>query len=541
MLEREYKDLIEQIAPCPALRERTVGRMLEEDWKRAPSKPRKARHAAVVAAVCVLVVALSVTAAAAAFPGFREMLFGKGSPVAEVLQPVSVTAEENGIEMEVLGAMGDKGNVIAYFTLRDAEGLNRLSQEMSVNAYAKLNGEYPPDELVTGAGRNTVTSVLDYNEESQTAFCKFEMITGAMDYADSTAEPYDATGASVRLRIMRIWHKARDEYVPVDISAVELTTETLPVTHTHDWKLVDDEYGGHLEDQGLLTVEEAQAALAAGTGPNELAPYYSFTECRDENGAPVVLKPGKGIPLDDDDGYGITAVGFIGGKLHVQYKMQPWTNGVDGILKGTSLSCVPAGEGRQLAEQLSANGVWGADPDLIEKLNRHLVWINYFEVDESGQVIWDMNSEHVTGNDCYKEAVFSIGPEELADNELLAELYENVALRTNLCTEDFVLDSALAQNAASYSGLTADGISIDGLDITALGVYVNGPSGEMKKVKTLELLCGGESFPYSMNYSWWYDGEAKQTVTIKFIAQGPAVEPKKVTAVRINGEEIPLT
>lgn len=64
-------------------------------------------------------------------------------------------------------------------------------------------------------------------------------------------------------------------------------------------------------------------------------------------------------------------------------------------------------------------------------------------------------------------------------------------------------------------------------------------NSDMKKIKTLELVCGEESFPYSISYNNNYERE-DMSFTMKFISEGVPVEPENVTAVRINGEEIPL-
>lgn len=223
-----------------------------------PAVPAAHRKKRIVTAAlaCVLVMALSVTALASAFPGFRELLFGKSSPVAESLAPVAASGEWNGIRMEVLGAMGDGNHVIAYFTLQDLEERNRLGETMSVIAGAVLNGEYPETENVIEGGMAQSTQVLEYNRETQTAFCRFDLTTGRYWLPGSanerSSEAYSAANASVELCVRRIFvAEGSSEYVPLSFPEKTLTTETLPVARVYDTT-------GNTAR--FLIVEEAEAA-----------------------------------------------------------------------------------------------------------------------------------------------------------------------------------------------------------------------------------------------------------------------------------------
>ncbi len=536
MLERDYQEWMEQVKPSPALREQTAKRMAELGKSRAV-RPRGRKRLAAAVLACVLVTALSATALAAAFPDFREVLFGKDSPVAEFVTPVaSAMGEEDGIRLEVLGAMSDKNNVIAYFTLQDTKGENRLSRDMYLNVYAKLNGEYPVDaaaELLQGAGKHDYTSVLDYDPETQTVFCRYEM---------TISGDYDATGASVQLWLERIWQDKQDYALP-QLSSAPLTTETLPVAYSQAWVTVPDGSGGHMEKDGLLTVEQALEGAEEIINGEEAVLYGDFSGNYDETGKPVVLKPGEPILESEDGSIAITAVGFIDGKLHIQRREQAWSDGeAGGLFNTSSVYLAPLGEGEKLAEQLNAHQIGRyVDPELMEKLDHaRLCPSNSFVVDESGQVIWNENAAIDAGKTYYTESIFNIGPaEELADYDCVVRFSETRAQKMELRTEDFSTAGELSRSAVSCKNLTADGITIDALDITALGVYATGLNSDMRKIKTLELVCGGESFPYSISYNYNYEQEA-MSFTMKFISEGAPVEPENVTAVRINGEEIPL-
>lgn len=528
MLEHTYKSMNEKLTPSPALVSTTLQKMEE---RRSARRPVRLRRVMIAATALVLTMALSVGAMAAAIPGFRDALFGKDSKIGNFLTPVtSVMSEENGIRMEVLGAMSDRNNVIAYFTLQDTRGENRLSPEMYLNIYAKLNGEYPAgiqDEELQGHGKDDYASVLEYDPETQTAFCRYEMAVSG----------YDATKASVRLRLDRIWY-GEDTYVPLELSAAPLTTETLPVTSCQLWDAVYDAQGNHMEKSELLTVEQA----IERANDERYFPFCDFTGFCDETGTPVVLKPGEPLLENQDGSVAVTAVGFIGGKLHVQIRQQGWSDEeMTGESNSASVYLAPVGEGEELAEQTMAHEIGRyTDPELMERLDFASTASGTFQIEE--QVVWNANAVIDQGKTCYTELVYDIcTEEELTDYDCVVRFEDCTAQGLDLRTEEFSTTGELSHSAASYKNLTAGGIPIDTLDITALGVYVSGLNSDMKNIKTLELVCGEKTFPHSISYNFNYDYEWNPAeFTMKFVNDCVPVEPESVTAVRINGTEIPL-
>lgn len=539
MLERDYKELMAQVTPCAALRTQTAERMAEEERKRtAAPRARGTKRLAAAALACVLVLAVSMTALAA-FPGFRELLFGENSPVGESLTPVTTVSEKDGLRLEVLGAMSDKSNVIVYFTLQDTEGENRLGSDMYLSVFAKLNGEYPEEawEKTQDNGKNDYASVLDYDPETQTAFCRYEMTTGEKhDVTGAAGEEYDATGASVQLWLDRIWYQTRSEFTTLELSGVPLTGETLPVAYYQTWfTALNDQGEQYMKKDGLLP--PAPDGEATGL-------FNDFRGNFDENGRPVVLKPGEPLLETEDGSAAVTAVGLLDGKLHIQTRDQAWSKGdLNGTVCFADVRLAPLGEGQALEKELEEHqiGRW-VDPELMEKLDRFSSgYGNHFTIDEEGQVIWNAYAMIDAGETYYTEAIFEIGSaEELAQYDCLVEFRENKGMTIDLRTEEFSTVGELAKSTASYHDLQAGDIAIDTLDITALGVYASGWNSDMKKIKTLELVCGGESFPYSISYNNNYERE-DMSFTMKFISDGVPVEPEAVTAVRINGEEIPLS
>lgn len=528
MLEQDYQEWMEQIRPGAALREQTVQRMAELG-ESPKARPVRMKRLAAAALACVLVAVLSFTAVAAAVPGFREMLFGENSPVGESLTPVTTVSEKDGLRLEVLGAMSDKSNVIAYFTLQDTEGENRLDSDMQLKVFAKLNGEYPVDaaaEQLQGAGKHDYASVLDYDPETQTALCRYEMVI---------SEDYDATGASVQLWLDRILYQAQRELTTLELSEVPLTTETMPVAYNQIWNLA-------LNDQGEQYMKKDDLLPLPSDG--ETADFSDvFHGNLDENGRPVVLKPGEPLLETEDGSVAVTAVGFLDGKLHIQTRDQAWSKGeLNGTKRCAEVRLAPLGEGQALEKELEEHqiGRW-VDPELMERLGRFSSgYGNHFMIDEEGQVVWNSHAMIDAGKNYYTEMIFEVtSAESLAQYDCLVEFRENKGMTIDLRTEEFSTAGDLANSTASYRDLQAGDIAIDTLDITALGVYASGLNSDMKKIKTLELVCGEESFPYSISYNNNYERE-DMSFTMKFISEGVPVEPENVTAVRINGEEIPL-
>lgn len=67
----------------------------------------------------MVLVLLAAVALAAINPSFQVLLSQVGEQIAVALQPIELVSESNGIRMEVVAAMNDDSNAIAYITLQD--------------------------------------------------------------------------------------------------------------------------------------------------------------------------------------------------------------------------------------------------------------------------------------------------------------------------------------------------------------------------------------------------------------------------------------
>lgn len=110
---------------------------------------------AVAAAICICVM-LSVPVMATKVPAFNKLLNVVGVQGIQLLQPLELVSEDNGIKMEVLAAMNDDETAIVYLTLQDLTG-DRIDQTVDLYNYS-----------INGANAFT-HELVDYNEDTKTA------------------------------------------------------------------------------------------------------------------------------------------------------------------------------------------------------------------------------------------------------------------------------------------------------------------------------------------------------------------------------------
>jgi len=107
-----------------------------------------------------LVVAVPVMAGT--FPSFELLLNTIDSKFENLLQPIQLISENNGIKMEVVSAMKDEDMIVMYITLQDIEG-DRIDETLDLNDSYKVKG------------LNVYTSeVIDYNEKNKTATIRIQ-------------------------------------------------------------------------------------------------------------------------------------------------------------------------------------------------------------------------------------------------------------------------------------------------------------------------------------------------------------------------------
>ena len=115
--------------------------------------------AALSAVICVPVMADKI-------PSFRNLLLSINSGFESMIQPVELVSVDNGIKMEVVGAMNDSEMAVIYITLQDLEG-NRVDETIDLYDSYRLTG-----------GRSFTSEVVAYDENSKTATLRIQVNGG---------------------------------------------------------------------------------------------------------------------------------------------------------------------------------------------------------------------------------------------------------------------------------------------------------------------------------------------------------------------------
>ena len=99
---------------------------------------KRAVPAALAICLCLM---LSVGAMAATIPSFNNLLSMLVLIIALLLQPIEIACEDNGIKMEVVGAMNDDEMAVIYITMKDLVG-DRIDETLDIYDYRLTGTSY---------------------------------------------------------------------------------------------------------------------------------------------------------------------------------------------------------------------------------------------------------------------------------------------------------------------------------------------------------------------------------------------------------------
>ncbi len=242
----------------------TVSPQLEKRILALPNARQKARRRSMVALVVVLLLLFALTGFAATSSSFQTLLMRVGDEIAHMLQPIELVSESNGIRMEVVAAMSDDHSAVAYFTLQDLTGQERLKG--LIDPYdCRIEGTYV-----------TNTRTATYDEDRQTAMLSVLCYGGESLY-----------GRKVTFAL-HSFLAGRTEYddIPVDLSLSAFQDETDAV-----WLAKD---------------------IIAGYG------YRDLDEITRDAGLKILPPNQMRIPVPGVDFAYISNIGVVEGRLHVQ-------------------------------------------------------------------------------------------------------------------------------------------------------------------------------------------------------------------------------
>ncbi len=246
------------------LSEIAVSAQLEKRIMALPQMRRRAKRRSMVAIVVCVILLMAFSGLAATNPGFQALLSQVGNEIAQMLQPIELVSESNGIRMEVVAAMSDGQSAVAYFTLQDLTGKQRLKGLID-----------PYDCHIEGTYVNNPHTAT-YNEETET------VMLSALGYGGESLYGRKVTFT------LRSFLAGRTEYNDV---AIDAPPEPFQEEAPSVW----------------LGKE-----IIAGYG------YNDVDEIARDNGISILLPNQMHLPIPGVDFAYISNIGVIDGRLHVQ-------------------------------------------------------------------------------------------------------------------------------------------------------------------------------------------------------------------------------
>ena len=235
--------------------------------KRSPAWNFK-RYASVGLAVCLCFI-LTIGAMAATIPRFKNLLPMVGSDFMLLLQPIEIACEDNGIKMEVVGAMNDDEMAVIYITMQDLVG-DRIDKTLDIYNYRL-------------AGTHIATcQMVHFDETTKTATLRMQANGGKK-----------LNGKKVRFQI--------DSFLSNLLEFDNIET---------DIDLSDIKKTGNSQTIPLDT----KAGFSGGGGGG------LFEKLQSQGKIKVLAPDQKQITLPQIDFAYISNVGLVDGRLHVQTK-----------------------------------------------------------------------------------------------------------------------------------------------------------------------------------------------------------------------------
>ncbi len=221
-----------------------------------------------VMAICLCLM-LSVGAMAATIPSFNNLLSVVSPDFALLLQPIEIACEDNGIKMEVVGAMNDDEMAVIYITMKDLTG-DRIDETLDIYDYR-----------LTGTHISTC-QMVHYDETTKTATLRMQANGG---------EKLNGKKVSFQIESFLSDKRTFDE--------VETGINLLDVREVKDSQ----------------TIPLDTSSNISGGGGGDL-----FDKLQSQGIIKVLAPDKRKITLPQIDFMYISNIGFIDGRLHIQTK-----------------------------------------------------------------------------------------------------------------------------------------------------------------------------------------------------------------------------
>jgi len=265
--DREEQQIYEAFSQIEVRHTDMAGRVMGQVQDAPKMHVSGVRKRAPILAVALVILLVSTVALAVGLGGFDWFLERFEPNFAEIVEPIEVYAEDQGIRMTVIGAQQFDRMAIVYLSVQDISGENRLTEQMSFLDGFRLWGA---DEAQPGMSwRQTM---LYFDGDRNTAYFEIQII------AESTlADLLEIGAANIFFHTHMFW----DE--PVDLSLAGLSE--------------------------METISIGQGHMFTGFGMMD-----GFPESLE------ILVPGNIAPMPHGDPrQWISNIGIVDGRLRVQY------------------------------------------------------------------------------------------------------------------------------------------------------------------------------------------------------------------------------
>ena len=253
---------------------------------------RPMRRVLAVAASFAAVMVLSVGTLAAA-PELRESLKGLSEDTIAILQPVNQVSEDQGIRMEVLGAVNDGGVAVAFLSLQDTTGQGRVSDTV------RLMDCQISDDLGIA-----IANVVSYDETTETAILRLEGMGGDADAGEKIT-------VSAR-SLLSGEQQVSDESTGYTVSELIASGPAAEYAPPEEGLIMGSMAGVDDPENAEITLEE-------------------IDQLKDSGKVPVLEPWAEGLKIDGVDWATVAAAAKIGNQLHIQYNTDSVLGGVNSL------------------------------------------------------------------------------------------------------------------------------------------------------------------------------------------------------------------
>lgn len=253
---------------------------------------RPVRRVLAVAASFAAVMVLSVGTLAAA-PELRESLKGLSEDTIAILQPVNQVSEDQGIRMEVLGAVNDGGVAVAFLSLQDTTGQGRVSDTV------RLMDCQISDDLGIA-----IANVVSYDETTETAILRLEGMDGDADAGKKIT-------VSAR-SLLSGEQQVSDESTGYTVSELIASGPAAEYAPPEEGLIMGSMAGVDDPENAEITLEEIE-------------------QLKDSGKVPVLEPWAEGLKIDGVDWATVAAAAKIGNQLHIQYNTDSVLGGVNSL------------------------------------------------------------------------------------------------------------------------------------------------------------------------------------------------------------------